>query len=47
VKTAPKERHKLKRGQFRLKTSHEVFDGTLQKLRFGLNDLASEARLGE
>jgi uncharacterized protein (DUF2267 family) len=39
MKTAPSYRYKLMGSKSRRKTSHDVFDGTLQKTQIWLNDL--------
>jgi uncharacterized protein (DUF2267 family) len=42
MKTGPSYRHKLKGTKPRRKTSHDVFDNTIQKTQVWLNDLMSE-----
>jgi uncharacterized protein (DUF2267 family) len=42
MKTAPTYRYKLVGKQPRRKTSHDVFDGTLQKTQIWLNDIMTE-----
>ena len=42
MKTGPIYRHNLTRNKSRRKTSHEVFDTTIQKTQVWLNDLMSE-----
>ena len=42
MKTAPSHRSRLKLNRPRRKTSHEIFDTTIQKTQVWLNDLMSE-----
>ena len=42
MKTGPNYRYKLVANKGRRETSHEVFDGTLQKTQIWLNDIMSE-----
>lgn len=42
MKTGPSSRYRLVGKQARRKTSHDLFDGTLQKTQIWLNDLMSE-----
>ncbi|HEX9788472.1 MAG TPA: DUF2267 domain-containing protein [Candidatus Binatia bacterium] len=42
MKTAPSYRYKLVGKESRRKTSHDVFDGTLQKTQIWLNDIMTE-----
>ncbi|MGZ8531317.1 MAG: hypothetical protein ACXW6J_11960, partial [Candidatus Binatia bacterium] len=42
MKTGPSYRYKLVGKQSRRKTSHDLFDGTLQKTQIWLNDLMAE-----
>jgi uncharacterized protein (DUF2267 family) len=42
MKTGPNHRSKVSKNQPRRKTSHDVFDTTLQKTQVWLNDLSSE-----
>lgn len=42
MKTGPSYRHKLVGSEPRRKTSHDVFDGTLQKTQIWLNDIMTE-----
>ncbi|HEY7713558.1 MAG TPA: DUF2267 domain-containing protein, partial [Candidatus Binatia bacterium] len=42
MKTAPSYRYKLVGKQSRRETSHDVFEGTLQKTQIWLNDIMTE-----